>query len=43
MVYMTYSTRLEGGWAAPIALFKTPTMATGYDYNIHTYPGYDST
>jgi hypothetical protein len=42
-VYMSYSSSLSSGWSTPVALFKTPTVLNGYNYNIHAYPSYDST
>jgi hypothetical protein len=42
-VYMSYSKDLATGWSKSVALFKTPVLENGYNYNIHAYPAYDPT
>jgi hypothetical protein len=42
-VYMSYSKELARGWSKPVALFRTPCLENGYNYNVHAYPAHDRT
>ena len=40
-VYLTYSSDMARGWAAPQAITKLTTLSGGYSYGFHAYPDWN--
>lgn len=40
-VYISYSSKLETAWSAPMSIWKIPRYSDGYSYGFHAYPNMD--
>lgn len=42
-VYLIFSPCMTHSWTTPVAIYETPRLTGGYNYNVHAYPLFDVT